>query len=205
MDTNEERVSRRSPRGSRWFVTGTLGALALVAAACSSGSATPSSTTAGGSSSTAGGSAASTAGGSGSSGSAAVVLTGHTSNGTLLTNSAGLTLYHFTADGTGAPKCTGSCNSLWPALTVPAGTTHPAAGSGVSAASLGTVALADGTLQVTFKGMPLYRYSADNKAGDTNGQGVLGMWFDLKTSTTSTAPAATTPPTTAKPSGGYGY
>jgi len=137
---------------------------------------------------------------------AAVVLSGSTSHGTVLTNDAGMTLYRYTPDGTGTPMCTGGCASLWPPVTVPSGTAHVAGGSGIG--NLGTVARSDGTLQVTYKGMPLYRYTGDSKAGDANGQGIAGIWFVIPASGSTTvpkgAPAATTPPTTAK-SGGYGY
>jgi predicted lipoprotein with Yx(FWY)xxD motif len=168
--------------------------VALVAAACSSGGSTSTTTTGGGGSSTPTSGAAA----------AAVVLTGSTAHGTVLTDSAGKTLYHFTPDGTGAPTCTGGCSSLWPALTVPAGTAHVMGATGVSASNLGTVARADGTLQVTYKGMPLYTYTGDSKAGDANGQGFGGIWFVVTASGAAPAPAATTP-TTAKSSGGYGY
>ncbi len=191
MKADEALAGRRSPKAYRWLAAGALGVVVLVAAACSS-SATPSTTTSGsrGSSTT------------GSSGTAAVVLTGSTSHGTVLTNSAGMTLYHYTPDGTGNPTCTGSCASAWPPVTVPAGTAHVMSGSGISAANLGTVARSDGTLQVTYKGMPLYRYTGDSKAGDANGQGIAGIWFVVPASATA---AAATTPTTAKPSGGYGY
>jgi predicted lipoprotein with Yx(FWY)xxD motif len=192
METDERSVGRRSVRGSRWLAVGALGAVALVAAACSSGGSTSTTTTGGGGSSTPTSGAAA----------AAVVLTGSTSHGTVLTNSAGLTLYHFTPDGTGTPTCTGGCASLWPPLTVPSGTAHVVGAAGLSAANLGTVARSDGTLQVTYKGMPLYHYTGDTKAGDANGQGVGGIWFAV---TASSAAPATTTPTTAKSSGGYGY
>jgi predicted lipoprotein with Yx(FWY)xxD motif len=184
---------RRPATGSRWLVTGALGVIALVAAACSSG-ASSSSTTAGSSGPTT----------TGSSGSASVVLTGSTSHGTVLTNSAGMTVYRYTPDGTGTPMCTGSCATTWPPVTVPSGTTHVAGGTGVTAANLGTVSRSDGTLQVTYKGMPLYHFTGDSKAGDANGQGIAGIWFVIPASASSSPPPAATP-TTSKPSGGYGY
>jgi predicted lipoprotein with Yx(FWY)xxD motif len=200
MAADEMPAGRRLPRGSRWLALAALGALGLVAAACSSGASTSTTTTGGG---------GSTAPTSGSPAPAAVVLSGSTSHGTVLTNDAGMTLYRYTPDGTGTPMCTGGCASLWPPVTVPSGTAHVAGGTGISAGNLGTVARSDGTLQVTYKGMPLYRYTGDSKAGDANGQGIVGTWFVIpasgSTAGPTSAPTATTPPTTAKPSGGYGY
>ena len=34
-----------------------------------------------------------------------------------------------------------------------------------------------GAKQVTFYGMPLYYVAGDQKAGDTNGQGLFGKWY----------------------------
>ncbi|MBF6556157.1 MAG: hypothetical protein IVW52_08245 [Acidimicrobiales bacterium] len=200
METDERSVGqrsggRRSLTGSRWLAVGALGAFALVAAACSSGGSSSTTTTAGG------GTSPPTSGAA----AAAVVMTGSTAHGTVLTNNAGMTLYRLTADGTGTPTCTGACASLWPPLTVPSGTAHVVGAAGLSASNLGTVARSDGTLQVTYKGMPLYRYSGDTKTGDANGQGFAGIWFVIPPSGASGAPAATTTPTTAKSSGGYGY
>jgi predicted lipoprotein with Yx(FWY)xxD motif len=39
-----------------------------------------------------------------------------------------------------------------------------------------TITRADGTVQVTFNHMPLYYFSGDSVAGDTNGQGT-NNWF----------------------------
>ncbi|HTO00836.1 MAG TPA: hypothetical protein VL068_09205, partial [Microthrixaceae bacterium] len=44
---------------------------------------------------------------------------------------------------------------------------------------LGTIERPDGSLQVTANGHPLYQYSGDSQAGDTNGQGIDGTWFAL--------------------------
>ena len=57
------------------------------------------------------------------------------------------------------------------------GNHHAAASGGISASTLGTIVRPDGTRQVTFEGMPLYRFSGDTKSGETNGQGVDGTWF----------------------------
>ena len=193
-------AGRRFARGSRWLAFAALGAVCLAVAACSSGASNSTATTGG---------SGSTPSTPGSSAAAAVVRSGSTAHGTVLTNDAGMTLYRYTPDGTATPTCTGGCATLWPPVTVPSGTAHVAGGTGISAASLGTVRRPDGTLQVTYKGMPLYRYTGDSKAGDANGQGIGGIWFVIPasggTAGPAAAPAATTPPTTAKSSGGYGY
>jgi predicted lipoprotein with Yx(FWY)xxD motif len=45
---------------------------------------------------------------------------------------------------------------------------------------LGTRHRPEGSTQVTYKNRPLYRYSGDTKAGDTNGDGVGGIWHVAK-------------------------
>jgi len=166
----------------------------IVAAACSSGGATSatSSTVAGGSCNP-------------SSGSAAVTVASVGSLGEALVNASGRTLYHFTLDTSGNSACTGTCASIWTPLTVPTGTTHILAGTGVSSGDLGTITRSDGSHQVTFKGMPLYTYTGDTKAGVATGQGSGGTWFVITTSAQSVATGTSSPTTTTKSSGGYGY
>jgi predicted lipoprotein with Yx(FWY)xxD motif len=80
----------------------------------------------------------------------------------LVAGSNGMTVYTYTSDtaGSGKSACSGGCLTKWPALTVAAGAT-PTAGSGVSGA-LGTITRTDnGTLQVTYNGLPLYFFSGD--------------------------------------------
>jgi predicted lipoprotein with Yx(FWY)xxD motif len=63
---------------------------------------------------------------------------------------------------------------------------------------------ADGSEQVTYKGMPLYTFAQDQKAGDAGGQGIkdVGTWSAV--STAATKPSAPAP--SAPASGGkYGY
>lgn len=88
----------------------------------------------------------------------------------LVAGSNGMTVYTYTSDvaGSGTSACSGGCLTRWPALTVPAGVT-PTAGGGVSGA-LGTITRTDnGTLQVTYNGLPLYFFQNDKAPGDTNG------------------------------------
>ncbi len=119
--------------------------------------------------------------------------------GSVLVDASGMTVYRYTPDGTGSPTCTGSCATAWPPVTVPAGTAHVAGGSGIATGSLGTVARSDGTLQVTYKGMPLYRYSGDTQAGQANGQGAGGIWYVITVTSTPAAPTTTA----ARPASGY--
>ena len=96
--------------------------------------------------------------------------------GTILVDGAsGMTVYIFTKDtkDSGTSACTGGCLETWPALTVPAGGT-PTGGSGVTG-TLGTITRADdGTLQVTYNGLPLYFFKNDQAPGDLNG--VYEFW-----------------------------
>jgi predicted lipoprotein with Yx(FWY)xxD motif len=91
--------------------------------------------------------------------------------GTILVDGAsGMTVYLFTKDtkDSGTSVCTGGCLDTWPALTVPAGGT-PTGGSGVTG-TLGTITRADdGSLQVTYNGLPLYFFKNDKAPGDLNG------------------------------------
>lgn len=84
----------------------------------------------------------------------------------------GLTLYSLSAEKNGRFICTGSCNSIWKPLTVPAGT-EP-----VGPVHLGTIVRPDGRTQVTFRGLPLYRFTGDTKPGDVSGEGIrdVGVW-----------------------------
>ena len=125
--------------------------------------------------------------------SAVTVKTAHSATlGTILVDQSGLTLYRYTPDGTGKTTCTGACAAAWPPLTLPSGATHAVPGAGVTASALGTITRPGGALQVTFQGMPLYRFAGDKKVGQTSGQGVAGTWFVVSPTTTPTpaAPAA---------------
>lgn len=93
--------------------------------------------------------------------------------GEILVDAQGATLYLFTSDTQGEPStCSDGCAATWPALTGPVG-----AGEGVDEALIGTVTNADGTEQVTYNDWPLYYYAPDSMPGDTNGQGVGGVWW----------------------------
>jgi predicted lipoprotein with Yx(FWY)xxD motif len=111
-----------------------------------------------------------------SAGSTALVTVNSTQNtslGKILVSSTGHTLYHLSSESKNAVKCTGSCATEWPPLLISPGVT-PVAAPGVTASLLGTVKRPDGKLQVTYRGLALYMYSGDKKAGDVKGQGASG-------------------------------
>ena len=141
----------------------------------------------------------------------------NTDLGTVLVNSTGRTLYHFTSDTRTKASCTASCMAQWPPLLIAAGA-KPVAGPGISAAKLGTLKRADGGLQVTYNGMTLYRYAGDSKAGQANGEAVSDKWYAVSSAGKIVKPVATssssgtgsgyTPPSSSGSSttpGGGGY
>jgi predicted lipoprotein with Yx(FWY)xxD motif len=77
------------------------------------------------------------------------------------------TVYTFNSDSPGVSNCNGGCATTWPPLTIDAGMT-PTGGAGVTG-QLGTITRSDGSLQVTYKGLPLYFFHSDTKPGDTKG------------------------------------
>ena len=77
------------------------------------------------------------------------------------------TVYTFGSDTSGVSNCNSGCIGIWPALTIAAGQT-PTGGPGVTG-QLGTITRSDGSLQVTYKGLPLYFFHNDAKPGDTKG------------------------------------
>ena len=94
--------------------------------------------------------------------------------GAYATSQPGFTLYVFDNDqgAPGSSTCNGGCATSWPPLLVSDG-----AASGV--ANLGTIARDDGTEQASYNGRPLYFYSGDSAAGDTNGDGLGGVWHTV--------------------------
>jgi predicted lipoprotein with Yx(FWY)xxD motif len=132
-----------------------LAAAVLAVAACTSSGADPSAI-GGGTSSTAG------------------VILGSISSpsfGVVLTGPNGMTLYTHTGDTATSSSCTGSCATAWPPLETNG---QPTALAGVTG-QLGTLTRPDGGTQVTYRGLPLYYWQGDTKAGDATGNGVEGF------------------------------
>lgn len=105
------------------------------------------------------------------------------SNG-VLANKEGKTLYMFDKDAAGKSNCNGGCAAAWPPFMV----ANPALAGG----DFSIVKREDGAPQWAFKGMPLYFFAGDAKAGDANGDNQGGVWHVIRSESkkTSTAPAS---------------
>lgn len=97
---------------------------------------------------------------------------GYTDDGKILTNASGMTLYTFAQDSNGSSACYDACAEKWPPYIV---------GENVhSKAGWGKTSRKDGSQQWTFNGQPLYTWNGDVKVGDTNGDGIGGVWYTVK-------------------------
>jgi predicted lipoprotein with Yx(FWY)xxD motif len=119
-------------------------------------------------------------------------------NETIVVTSSGRTLYRLKPETTRHFLCTSSkCKRIWRPLTVRSRRTTLKKGPGVSG-TLRIVRRPDGKLQVTFRGLPLYTYSGDRRAGDANGQSIHsfgGTWLVVRAGTSpSSPPSSSTPP-----------
>ncbi len=101
--------------------------------------------------------------------------------GTALVDGGGYTLYLFVPDDHAShSQCWGICADEWPPLLLPTGITAARAGRGVQRRLLGTTTRADGGIQVTYAGWPLYTWPDDLSPGQATGQGlnnVGGLWY----------------------------
>jgi predicted lipoprotein with Yx(FWY)xxD motif len=119
--------------------------------------------------------------------------------GSYLVGPSGRAVYLWMADTSSTSTCSGTCAAIWPPVTTSGAPT--ASGSAV-AADLGTTMRADGTMQATYDGHPLYYYAGDSGAGQTNGEGINSfgaLWWlvtpagSALTSGGSGAPSASSP------------
>lgn len=95
--------------------------------------------------------------------------------GTYATDPKGMTLYVFSKDSTGVSNCNDGCRTTWPPY--PAVSTST---GGTLQANVSLVKRSDGTSQYAWAGKPLYYYAGDKAPGDSNGQGIGGVWFVAK-------------------------
>ena len=130
----------------------------------------------------------------------------------VVVNAQGRTLYALSPETTKHLLCkTSECVKFWPPLTVPSTKTKLKAGAGVQG-HLGILHRKGGVLQVTLRGLPLYRFAKDRAKGEANGEGVEsfgGTWHAVTAASPSSTsmPSSPTTPTTTTPSPEppYGY
>jgi len=115
----------------------------------------------------------------------AVKLTNNATFGDILTDGQGNTLYYFSRDVAGTSACSGNCAAVWPTFY----TADMKVGDGLKADDFATITRADGSLQTTYRGWPLYYYAPANstgqnvreKPGETLGDQVANKtWFVVK-------------------------
>lgn len=156
-------------------------ALVMLLSACSSSTATPatqsvvSSAPAASASASAPASAPAPAKGPADAATLAVKMA-DSSLGSILVDGKGMALYMYTKDtqSSKASVCSAGCLVAWPSLSG-----KPTMGAGVDDSKLGSFTRADGTVQATYNGWPLYYYAKDTKVGDVTGQNVGTVWFVL--------------------------
>ena len=109
-----------------------------------------------------------------------------TSLGSVLTTAQGFTVYWFAKDTATNSACSGACAAAWPPVIG-----MPQAASGFKlTGKLGEIKRADGSMQATYDGHPLYLFAGDSKPGQVNGNAVNGfgaLWYAIKIGTATTA------------------
>ncbi len=156
------------------FLFASLTILALIVSACASATPVPAT-------------AASTVAAPG--GAATVDLGQNSALGSFLVDASNMTLYVYAKDSANTSTCTATCATNWPPLLTNGA---PVAGSGVTESLLGTITRPDGSMQVTYNGLPLYHFAGDKVAGDTKGEGIKSVWsvIDPAGKSVMVAPAA---------------
>jgi len=107
---------------------------------------------------------------------APAVTVKESSFGRILFDGRGYVLYAFTLDSRDKSACSGACARAWPPYIVKS---RPRAGAGAAARRVGIAKRADGSLQATYAGRPLYYYLGDRKPGQIRCQNVTefgGVW-----------------------------
>jgi predicted lipoprotein with Yx(FWY)xxD motif len=146
-----------SPAGRVARVAVPLATVALALAACGSGSSAKTTPAA----------AVGTPSSSAGAGGGLTLSTKSGPVGTYLTDGSGRSLYEFASDTATKSLCLGACVSAWPPLT---SSSAAIPGNGVIESDIGSITRSDGSKQVTYNGHPLYYFSGDSSAGQTNGQ-----------------------------------
>jgi predicted lipoprotein with Yx(FWY)xxD motif len=106
--------------------------------------------------------------------------------GRVLVDASGKALYSSDVEADGNVRCTGACTSFWE--PVDASMKQSKSASADLNLDLGVVKRPDGTDQLTFNGLPLYRFTEEG-AGQLQGDGFVddfeGTHFEWAAATTS--------------------
>jgi predicted lipoprotein with Yx(FWY)xxD motif len=104
----------------------------------------------------------------------------------------------------GSKACNASCMKANPPVLLPDGTTSATAGTGVDASKLGTMPAANGALQITYSGKPLYWSTKDKSASQVKGnvKSKFGTWAAVVIAKSGSAPSS---PSTSSGNGGVGF
>ena len=91
----------------------------------------------------------------------------------------GFTLYTYDSDGPNQSNCAGPCTADFKPLMVPSASAL-SIGAGLNSTDLSTITRADGSIQVTYRGHPIYTYAGDENHGDMLGDGIGGVWHTAR-------------------------
>jgi predicted lipoprotein with Yx(FWY)xxD motif len=124
----------------------------------------------------------------------------------IVVNAHGRTVYALSPETAHHLLCRSrACFETWPPVTVRSLSFRLVAGRGVQG-HLALLRRSDGKLQVTLRGMPLYRFAGDSAKGQANGEGINsfgGTWHAVTAKASQGAAPAPMQPPAAPP--GYGY
>lgn len=105
-----------------------------------------------------------------------VKLVDNATFGKILVDVDGKSLYFFSKDTKDTSVCEGGCLSSWPIFYEE----NLILETGLETADFTTITRADGAMQTTYQGWPLYYFANDTNAGDTNGDDVGNVWYVAK-------------------------
>jgi predicted lipoprotein with Yx(FWY)xxD motif len=91
-----------------------------------------------------------------------------TEHGRALADDDGMTLYVYDRDAAFESSCKAACAQNWPPLI--------ARKKDERVGRFLAIERDDGTVQWTYAGKPLYRWSKDKNEGDITGHGLAGVW-----------------------------
>jgi predicted lipoprotein with Yx(FWY)xxD motif len=112
-------------------------------------------------------------------------------SGGFLTGNDGLTYYIFDDDvaGSGKSHCNEYCSNRW----------HPVSPTDASGKDFSQIVREDGSLQLTYRGHPIYHYRYDHRPGDAYGDGKSGLWHAVR------IPVSASAQSDHNTDAGYGY